>query len=93
MSELENVKRKIEETEADLKRARDAGQDMGPIFVYLAELQKEKNILIQGNPHFISPSIHQRILRHIMNEKSYLTDIFTFANAADYFSKYPSMNC
>ena len=64
MTELESVKREIEETKADLKRARDASQDMGPIFVYLAELQKEKDLLIQGNPHFISPSIHQRILRH-----------------------------
>jgi hypothetical protein len=59
MSELENVKREIEDTKADLKHARDAGQDMGPIFVYLAELQKKENLLIQGNPHFISPSIHQ----------------------------------
>jgi hypothetical protein len=54
MSELENVKRKIEETEADLKRARDAGQDIVPYIVYLAELQKGKNLLTQGNPLFIS---------------------------------------
>jgi hypothetical protein len=93
MSELENVKRKIEDTEADLKRVRDTGQDIVPFIVYLAQLQKEKNIMIQGNPHYISPSIHQRILRPIINDKSFLNDIFMFANAADYFSKYPSMNC
>jgi hypothetical protein len=88
VSDLEKVKRELEDTKAHLKRARDAGQD-----IVLAELQEEENILIQGNPHFISPSIHQRILPPLMNDKSCLNDIFMFANAADYFSKYPSMNC
>jgi hypothetical protein len=80
MSKLENVKRKIEETEADLKRAGDTDQDIVPSIVYLAELQKKELFLIQGNLHFISPSIHQQILRHLMNNK-----LFLFANAADNF--------
>jgi hypothetical protein len=72
MTELESVKREIEQTKADLKRARDAGQDIVPFIVYLAELQKKENLLTQGNPHFISPSIHQRILPPIMNDESLL---------------------
>jgi hypothetical protein len=41
MIQLKSLKRKIEETNADVKRARDAGQDIVPFVVYLAELQKE----------------------------------------------------
>jgi hypothetical protein len=68
ISELENVKREIQDTKVDLKRARDAGQDIVPFIVYLAELQK-KSTLSLGNPHFTSPSIHQRILSPILNAK------------------------
>jgi hypothetical protein len=93
MTDLQNVKRKIEEGEADLKRARECGQDIVPFVVYLSELQENENFLIQGNPHFISANIHQQILRPIMNDKSYLDDIYMFVNSTDYSSEYPSLNC
>jgi hypothetical protein len=46
-----------------------------------------------SHPIYFHPCIRQRILPPIMNNESSLNDNFMFVNAADYFSKYPSINC